>query len=247
MSDEGGRASWLEPLPEEYVTDDDMTGRRMLFAAITVVVLVIFGGMVWYSYLEGADSGPVPVVHADKSVVKEKPVTPGGLQVPDQDKGVFNRVASGQVDNSEKLESSAELPIERPVDLKLTEEKAEIAEKAPPVAEEKKEEVVVPPKPKVVVKEEKVIAPEKVDKIGNFLVQLGAFGKNSTAVELWRKIQKKNYAILKGFDSDIMMIDLGKRGIFYRLRAGPIIDRASAGKVCVALKANKQACIVVVK
>lgn len=246
MSDEGGRASWLEPLPEEFATDDDMTGRRMLVAALTVVILVIFGGVIWYSYLEGSDSGPVPVVHADKSVVKEKPETPGGLQVPDQDKGVFNRVASGQVDNGEKLEPSAELPIERPVERPVAVEVI-AAKKESPKAESESKQIILPPETETVIREETVITPVNHSKISDYLVQLGAFGKNSTAVELWGIIQDRNFSILKGFESDIMMIDLGKKGVFYRLRAGPVADRLAADKICQALKANKQACIVVAK
>ncbi len=229
MSDEGEKASWLEPLPEEYTTENDMTGRRMMIAALTVVILAIFGGLVWYSYLEGTDDGPVPVVHADKSVIKEKPNTPGGMQVPDQDKAVFNKVASGQADESEKLEPSAELPIERPV-----------------TAEEEALPVVAETTPKE-LQNAVTAAPENQRKIGSFLVQLGAFGKKDTAEQLWDKLQADNAALLSGLRPDIMMIDLGKKGFLYRLRGGMIADRPSADQICEALKAKKQACIVVAK
>lgn len=116
MSDEDEKSSWLEPLPEEYATDSDMTGRRMLIAALTVIVLAIFGGLVWYSYMEGNDNGPVPAVRADKSVIKIKPSNPGGLEVPDQDKRVFDRVTADHLETPESLAPSAEIPVDRPVD-----------------------------------------------------------------------------------------------------------------------------------
>jgi len=238
MSDEGEKASWLEPLPDEYDTGGDMTGRRMMIAALTVVILAIFGGLIWYSYMEGTDNGPVPVVRADKAVVKEKPDTPGGMNVPDQDKHVFERVASGEADKNEMLEPSAELPIERPL------EKAEA--KAVPVIE-KATQILPSAQTKTITSEKTAITPPAASKVGNLLVQLGAFGKKDTAEQLWRKLQKDNPALLKGLSSDIMMVDLGKKGVLYRLRGGMIADRASAGKICKGLKTKKQACIVVAR
>lgn len=233
MSDEDGKASWLEPLPEEYTTEDDMTGRRMMIAALTVVILAIFGGLVWYSYLEGTDNGPVPVVRADKAVVKEKPDTPGGMQVPDQDKSVFNRVAAGQADESENLEPGAELPIERPVTAQ--EQEVSTVVEAPPA----------PPPPKT----ENTVAhaPAEEVNMGDFLVQLGAFGKKETAEKLWDRLQTDNSALFWGLNPDIMRIDLEKGGGLYRLRGGMIADRPSADKICAALKAKKQPCLVVKK
>ncbi len=234
MSDEGERASWLEPLPEEYTSQDDMTGRRMMVAALTVIILAVFGGLIWYSYLDGTD-GPVPVVRADKSVVKEKPDTPGGLQVPDQDKSVFNRVDSeqsadsGQENNNEKLAQGAELPVELPVEIMKKDDTP----------------TVLPQKSENVTSEYKTTTPAVEVKIDIFLVQLGAFGKKETAELLWGKLQKDNSTLLKGLNSDIMMIDLGKKGVLYRLRGGTVTDRPSAAKICDALIAKKQACIVV--
>lgn len=260
MSEEGEKASWLEPLPEEYTTEEDTTGRRMLIAALTVVVLAVFGGLIWYSYLEGTDIGPVPVVRADKSVVKEKPDTPGGLQVLDQDKGVFNRLVSDRVENSEQLAPSGDLPLDRPVETKAVETATDmVAEDIKSEAKEITAKTVEPIEAEQVASEVATIAPASAGKspvssevssdvkIGNFLVQLGAFGKKNTAIQLWQKLQRDNGTLLAGLSSDIMMIDLGKKGVLYRLRGGMVADRASADKICAGLKAKKQACIVVAK
>jgi len=231
MSDDKEKSSWLEPLPEEFTSGEDMTGRRMLIAALTVVVLAIFGGLIWYSYLKGNNDGPVPVIHADKSVVKEKPDAPGGLQVPDQDKRVFNRVTSSSSDKNEQLGLSAELPLERPT--------ASPQEKAAR-AEQESRDILAPPRkePETTV----VAMPE-----GKYLVQLGAFGKKTTAEKLWRKLRQDNMSLLGDLGPDIMMVDLGKKGVLYRLRGGRIADKTAAANICKALKVKKQACIVVSK
>ena len=259
MSDEGEKSSWLQPLPEEFASDGDMTGRRMLVAALTVIILAIFGGLIWYSYMEGSNNGPVPVVRADNSVVKEKPENPGGLDVPDQDKRVFNRVASDGVENDENLGPSAELPVERPAQKSLAQKS--LAQKPPvveevaqdqsppeetlPVAENTSEPPVL--KPEDIAKEVAAIAPSVEGMKDGLLIQLGAFGKQEAAKNLWNKLYKGNKVLLEGLKPDIMMIDLGKKGVLYRLRGGLVASRPDADKICAALKAKQQACIVVAK
>ncbi|WP_339861111.1 SPOR domain-containing protein [Paremcibacter congregatus] len=257
MSDESGKSSWLEPLPEEYTADGDMTGRRMLVAALTVVVLAIFGGIVWYSYVDGAHTGPVPIVRADNSVVKEKPDNPGGLNVPDQDKRVFVRVDSEEPSYAEELAPSAEVPVNRPMKKEDTTKTDEMdIPKTSPVAEPQtsepgqeaaqKQKIQEPDVPDVkTTQKAAAIAPSSRGAAGDFLVQLGAFSKKSTAEGLWTRLQKENASVLAGLASDIVMVDLGKKGVLYRLRGGMLVDRAAAEKVCTVLKSRKQACIVV--
>lgn len=235
MSNEEDNSSWLEPLPEEYTAEGDMTGRRMLVAALTVIVLAIFGGLIWYSYLKGNDDGPVPVVHADKSVVKEKPDNPGGLEVPDQDKRVFDRIASGQSENSEQLGPSAELPLERPADTKSIKTAMKKAAKA----ERESQKAPLPPQ-KEAENAVRIMA-------GKYLVQLGAFGHEDSAEKLWRKLRQDNISLLGDLAPHIKRLDLGKKGVLYRLRGGTIADKATATTICKTLKAKKQACIVVKK
>ena len=43
------------------------------------------------------------------------------------------------------------------------------------------------------------------------------------------------------------LVDKGAAGIFYRLQAGPLADKAAAKKLCTSLKAKGQDCIVASK
>lgn len=251
MSDENEKSSWLQPLPVEYAAEGDMTGRRMFVAALTVIVLAIFGGLIWYSYMEGANNGPVPVVRADNSVIKIKPENPGGLEVLNQDKNVFNRVTSGETEYDESLGASAELPLDRP---KVKTPEREMPEKIADTATAPKQKAqdenpVVKPESiaESVAKTVAAIAPSVKGGTDGFLVQLGAFGKQESAERLWKKLKSDNAALLSGLNPDVMMIDLGKKGVLYRLRGGEITSRKQADDICAGLKAKKQACIVVAK
>lgn len=240
MSGGDEKTSWLEPIPEEYANDGEMTGRRMFFAALTVIILAVFGGLIWYSYLDGNDNGPVPVVRADRSVVKEKPDNPGGLQVPDQDKRVFVRVDSEEPEKEQSLAPGAEIPVERETKPAPEVAKAEVAKQP--------EQYIQPLKAEQLPETTSKTTPKTTPKTnGKYLVQLGAFGQKKTAEQLWIKLQAKFPVILGGLGPDIMMIDLGKKGVFYRLRGGMIADRKLADQICVGLSAKKQPCMVVTK
>ncbi|MCF6214790.1 MAG: SPOR domain-containing protein [Emcibacter sp.] len=249
MSDENEKSSWLQPLPEEYTDEGDMTGRRMFVAALTVIILAIFGGLIWYSYMEGASNGPVPVVRADNSVIKVKPENPGGMEVLNQDKNVFNRVTSGETEHDESLGASAELPLDRPKiktpEIKMTEKIVDTTIVASPKENNQDENLVV--KPESVAQSVAAIAPSVKGGTDGFLVQLGAFGKKETAEQLWEKLKNDNPALLSGLSPDVMMIDLGKKGVLYRLRGGLVTSREQADNICAGLKTKKQACIVMVK
>ena len=78
-----------------------------------------------------------------------------------------------------------------------------------------------------------------------FRVQLGAVKSKAHAARMagrWSRIHK---AVLGNLRIMLERADLGARGIFYRLRAGPLADRSAAAALCAKLKARKQDCIVI--
>lgn len=107
-------------------------GRWIAFLFVFAAV-VGFGSLLAYIYLEtrdgGVDPGALPVVRADNRPMKIRPDTPGGIEVPFQDKEIFDRVgqqASGVRDGQtaaqqgagrgpERLLPGPEQPLPRPV------------------------------------------------------------------------------------------------------------------------------------
>ena len=78
---------------------------------------------------------------------------------------------------------------------------------------------------------------------GNWLVQLGALKNDADARAEWNRIHAANKDVLGGFSSDIVRVDLGAKGIFWRLRAGPM-GEAEARTVCAQLAKRNQGCII---
>lgn len=81
------------------------TGERSRWASIVAVTVALvtlsaFAGGVWFAYQEGVQKGielAPPLVRADPSPTKVVPPDPGGMQVANQDKRVFETMANAPV------------------------------------------------------------------------------------------------------------------------------------------------------
>lgn len=80
---------------------------------------------------------------------------------------------------------------------------------------------------------------------GAYVVQLAALRAKDSARPAWARLQKAHPALLGERVLTIQEIDLGERGLFYRVQAGFFAERADASGLCNSLKARGQDCLVV--
>ena len=194
--------------------------------AAALISVALFAGIVWFAYRSPAiTEGPAPVIKADSGKARVKPKEEGGLKVADRDKLVL------------QSKKPAEPPAGglRPADEKPLEAVPEAAAPAapPPAA-------VEPPPPLPGLSKAPQVAPEG----DQFLVQLGAYRSEEGARAGWDTVAIRHGDLLGGFDSDIQRADLGARGVFYRLRAGPLFSREEGDRLCQQLKARGVGCLV---
>jgi TPR repeat protein len=94
-------------------------------------------------------------------------------------------------------------------------------------------------------------APAPTGKIGEVIpgirIQLAAVKKPEEAQSEWSRLQKALGDNLNGLSLTVESVDLGAKGIFHRVQAGPFVDKAAAAAKCEAIKALKQDCLVVVR
>ena len=76
-------------------------------------------------------------------------------------------------------------------------------------------------------------------------IQLGAYRDQGAAQKDWQRLVKRYPDVLRRLHPEVTAINLGSRGTFQRLQAGPLPSRAAADEACAKLKAQKQGCIVV--
>jgi hypothetical protein len=79
----------------------------------------------------------------------------------------------------------------------------------------------------------------------NFAIQLGSVRSRQEANVEWERLRRSHADILGGLQLTVLEAELGNRGTYYRLRAGPIASRGSARHLCSSLVDRKVACIVV--
>lgn len=78
---------------------------------------------------------------------------------------------------------------------------------------------------------------------GSYEVQLAAMKSQPEAEAVWKKVQTANKDLLGSLTVDIQRADLGAKGVFFRLRVGPL-DEAGAKNLCAELTKRNQGCIV---
>ncbi len=80
---------------------------------------------------------------------------------------------------------------------------------------------------------------------GAFQVQLVSVPTEEAAQSEWKRISGRHQDLFAALTPAVTKADLGEKGIYYRLRAGPLADKAAADQLCAALAADKIGCIVV--
>ena len=251
------------------ILDEDEPRRRhpLVLAGVMLAIAVVAGlGGYMYSRLS-SDEAPteVPLVRAEPGPTKKRPAEPGGMVIPDQDKLVYRALTGdGGEEKPERLLPPPEEPMPPPLPPEAQPAPVEKAAPTPPPVPASAPKVVektappaaeIPPPPKVAAK--KVVAPAKkttkattktTAPSGAYLVQLASFRSKAKADAAWAQYSKTHGDLLRGLKPLVRRVDLGaEKGIYYRLRAGPLGGAVEARALCAKLKARKLGCLVVKK
>ncbi len=258
------------------------------------VVFAAGAGAGWYyagTQFFAADGSEVPLIRAGKGPVKVRPISPGGMEVPDRDKLVYDRMqGNGERPQVERLLPAPETPLppprrESPRQMaapapapKSAKDLAAVAPAAGAVTSGPAKDVAkagasgarpvhtgpsAPPgsAPATPTVEEVLAAvppppapPPPAPKgpgkgtmnAPAYRVQLAAVRSLERAQGEWDRLRGKNSDLLGKLALSVIKADLGpKKGVFYRLRAGPLADEATARALCAKLSKRQVGCLVV--
>jgi len=74
-------------------------------------------------------------------------------------------------------------------------------------------------------------------------VHLASYRQKKAAERGWAELSKRFGSVLGGLEHRVERVDLGNRkGVFYRLKAGPLPSNDAAKNACRKLKAKRQYC-----
>lgn len=243
--------------PKPQFLEPELPPRRRLRGPLLVlVVMALSAGGLWVAYNGSRTRAPgeVPVIQADQGTTKTRPQQPGGMAIPDQDKLVYNQgKGPPQV---EKLLPPPETPLPRPAP------SGEEASTAPAVPAAPVSPAVPPPAqppaapataaPTTTAPAVAAAPPPPapapsapVAAVTGYRLQLGALRSEEAARQEWAKLKKAHGDLLGALNAAWPRADLGERGTYYRIQAGPIGDAAAAEHLCGELKRRNVGCILV--
>ena len=75
-------------------------------------------------------------------------------------------------------------------------------------------------------------------------VQLASVRSPEAAREEWDRLKRENPDLLGKLTAIPVRADLGDKGVYYRIQAGPFADAAAAERICGELKRRNIGCIL---
>ena len=234
---------------------------------LRIVAPCLFAGVIalgaWWVYQANkppVSPAVVPEIHPDAAPVKEAPANPGGMVVPDQDSALLNREGKSAA-KVEQLLPPPEPVLPRPVAPPPAKEAAlpsappaaapqavpsQPVPAPPPPAAHAGPIAAAPPAPTPAQKSlSAALAPMPAASGTGWRLQLGAVRSEAAARESWQRLKVAQPDILGKLALAMPRVDLGEKGIYYRIQAGPIADGAEAERSCAALKARHVGCLLV--
>lgn len=266
------------PYDDEYrgfEIRDDESARGPLILALAIGVLIVFAAVVWNTYRTGVRGaeGELPMVTADADDYKRVPDEPGGIEIDDLDRRLYDALDGSTrppVSQPASVDAQTALLAGPPRDLRPS---AAGSSQSPREAVEAEDLPPLEPAPAPAPQSEAPLSdlshsatnvePAPVVEAprpelrgepdnnygfasaGEFLVQVSAVRSEEAANEAWSRLLQRHPDIFSGSSKSIERADLGARGVFYRLRAGSFSSRETASKFCEDYKRAGGDCIVV--
>ena len=266
--------------PPEPPRPTDRGSRRggLVKVVVAIVVVAGLGAALRFSYDLGIERGmemAPPLIRTDLLPTKVAPDSPGGMDIPHQDKSVYDAISSGRAEvREERLAPPPEEPLAKPVVKPLGEAAVPVASPAavgaatgssavsssealptvaglppPPVLAEARPVPPPPPAPPAPAAAAPTVGTTATPALARgraHRIQIGAYRSAENAEAGWRNLRAAHKDLLEGLDRTVVRIDLGAgKGVFHRLHAGPLSDAGSARALCARFNARKQGCLVV--
>ena len=247
------RLDYAEDPPEDW----QQPGRRHLgVAAVAVGVVALFVGGMSFAYYEGtkhsaasvssaagtsgSPADNVPLIRADTQPVKVQPANPGGMEIPDKD----NPLYGAKLAPTEKLLPPPEAPEPRPT---APPAQAQLPPSAAPAPTHATPQRVAPMTPAQIAALAKPATPAPGDTApaGGVRIQLASLRTPDEARDEWQRLKRENGDLLGKLTAVAVRADMGDKGIYYRIEAGPLASKTAAAHLCDALRGRDLGCQLV--
>jgi len=205
--------------------------------AILIICLKVYQGGV-------REKAEPPTIVGDRAPFKVILEEPGGVETPDQDKTIYS-VMEADIPN---INVTPKEVVESPIDFSkiITENSVGLPQKP----SSSKVEAINRVSPVLSSSDNiKTSGPGYIKTAPNltsdFVIQMASVRSKEAAESLWSDIKIKHKDLFyPDLYHNIKIVDLGNKGIYYRLRVAGFTDKVAAGIFCEKLKDLNQACFV---
>ncbi|WP_158091233.1 SPOR domain-containing protein [Thalassospira mesophila] len=232
---------------------------------------VIGGGIglgTWWFYGHGqfiTQEGDLPVLVPEDGPIKVRPDSPGGMEVPHRDTTIYQELDESGGDVAVVIDAIPDMPkapdaseLGPPPDARnlvgdqiaidtgndITAPKLDApssdglqdSANTGPASKPAEKSAAAPNPPPTAVE-------SSTD--GEFRIQLASLRDETQASVAWKKIASENKDLVGNLKMFVQRVDLGDKGVFYRLQAGPLDGLAAADKICSELKQRNVGCLSV--
>ena len=230
----------VEPVASfDVERSSDRAGLLKLIIGFCVLVTLIFIAIKVYQ--PGVrDRGDPPLITAENTPFKVVPEDREGFETPDQDKEVFD-VMSGESPSTDVVTlPPPEMPVERPI-VETPDASAVEDDDQPAETTSSSEPAPVTEAP---VTQPAPARPDQPAISGDWVVQVASLRSQAEADATYSRIEAAVTPLLSSYSRDVVRVDLGDKGIYYRARVAGFDTRDSASALCDRLKAAGQSCFV---
>jgi hypothetical protein len=250
-------------LSDEEIEEEERS-RLPLLIVVALVVLAAFAGVVWLAYNQGVARGRASaavVIAAPEGPVRTAPADAGGdatpytgLKVygqpvpPDQEaqSSTLAQVAPRNAVPDVSLASNAVVrPTTEAPPVRLNPEASAVVVAPPaPIPAKPATQAPVRKAPPAAAAVEPTPAATRSALAGGTVLQIGAYETQEIADGAWASFKARHAGIAGTLAEDVQKVDLGAKGIWYRLRMGPFADKTAAIAACEKLKAEGATCFL---
>ena len=205
---------------EESDAGQEGVSRNTLYIGIAVVAAVVVIGVLLFLMFSGSDEPETAVVDAAPEPVKVRPVEEETKKM-DDDMGIYDSIESGSDSMTDMTPATA------------TENTSvtDILNTTGLVAEDPLEGYW-----------QRTVAARGINPEGRFILQLASYLSYDDANNAWQRLYSVEPSKYADVEKVIERADLGRRGVFYRLRVGAFETKKSAEDYCDALGRDRTDC-----
>ena len=252
--DVGLKIAHPSPNAEIYMRPRGSFFPSLSFMFVCLLIMAAVGaGAYFYGYQRGVEIGQSnlpPLILAEQEPIKKSPAqVPGGVPPKPEDLNIYE-VARGQTESGQggnprnnnaanKADGSIESLIESN---KLSQLEKNAIEVSPPRPDLNREPSARPSAVRPTARPRPpTAAPTRA---ATYMVQLAATRSRALARAAYSRMQQSHVTMLSRRDPLILRVDLGSKGIFYRVNVPGFSGNEAASQFCIQLKRRGQDCFV---